>query len=278
MLSFARADLPERDQVDTSFDTLYHLGKKLEACHQPHSTMKGGLWDMSPTKVTRSIPPPEDMQPPWNARIANFLHLAQAPFKLPRGGPGEQDARPKEQSIEVVAKVISYPVTSPVLETGPTMRWVGPKTVVDAVLEGCSLLVLANSGGQVNMMTSELWKCKATCPPIGSIGGLPPSPGRTGWSMYRPLGFIIVRLQVKEVAGYNEDVVFIVVPDESAFSSRVPLVIGSHWSIRREQTMLPLKLMLRPSTNPTGKRTDRSAIIINLWLKMWSTPVILARW
>ena len=30
-LSFAMADLPEREQADTSFDTLYHLAKKLKA-------------------------------------------------------------------------------------------------------------------------------------------------------------------------------------------------------------------------------------------------------
>ena len=32
---------------------------------------------------------------------------------------------------------------------------------------------------------------------------------------------------MKEVAGYDEDVVFLVVPDESSFSRRVPLVIGT---------------------------------------------------
>ena len=36
-----------------------------------------------------------------------------------------------------------------------------------------------------------------------------------------------MRLQVKEVAGYNEDVVFLVVPDGSAFHKRVPLIIGT---------------------------------------------------
>ena len=36
-----------------------------------------------------------------------------------------------------------------------------------------------------------------------------------------------MRLQVKEVAGYNEDVVFLVVPDGAAFGKRVPLVIGT---------------------------------------------------
>ena len=32
-LGFAMANLPEREQADTSFNTLYHLAKKLEACH-----------------------------------------------------------------------------------------------------------------------------------------------------------------------------------------------------------------------------------------------------
>ena len=42
-----------------------------------------------------------------------------------------------------------------------------------------------------------------------------------------PLGFVIGRLQVKEVERYDEDVVFLVVPDEPSFSRRVPLVIGT---------------------------------------------------
>ena len=36
------ADLPEREQADTSFDTLYHLAKKLEARHHPRNTTKVG--------------------------------------------------------------------------------------------------------------------------------------------------------------------------------------------------------------------------------------------
>ena len=38
---------------------------------------------------------------------------------------------------------------------------------------------------------------------------------------------MIARLQVKEVAGYDEDVVFLVVPDGSNFGKRVPIVIGT---------------------------------------------------
>ena len=38
---------------------------------------------------------------------------------------------------------------------------------------------------------------------------------------------MIVRLQVKEVVGYDEDVVFLVSPDQSIFSRWVPLVLGT---------------------------------------------------
>ena len=41
-LSFMMANLPEREQADTSFDTLYHLAKKLEVHHQPRNMPKGG--------------------------------------------------------------------------------------------------------------------------------------------------------------------------------------------------------------------------------------------
>ena len=68
--------------------------------------------------------------------LQSFPHLAQGAFKLPGGRPEEQDACPKEQSIKVVARVISYPEVAQPLETGPTMRWVGLETLVDIVLEG----------------------------------------------------------------------------------------------------------------------------------------------
>ena len=50
---------------------------------------------------------------------------------------------------------------------------------------------------------------------------------RPGGTRTRPLGFVILRVQVSEITGYNKDVVFLVVPDESEFSRHVPLVIGT---------------------------------------------------
>ena len=42
-----------------------------------------------------------------------------------------------------------------------------------------------------------------------------------------PLGLVILHMQVQEITGYDEDIVFLMVPDESKFGCRVPLVIGT---------------------------------------------------
>ena len=41
------------------------------------------------------------------------------------------------------------------------------------------------------------------------------------------LGFVILRVQVKEIMGYNEDVVFLVVPNELEFAWHVPIMIAT---------------------------------------------------
>ena len=41
VLSFTMADLPEREQADMSFDTLYHLAKKMEAHNRPCGSARG---------------------------------------------------------------------------------------------------------------------------------------------------------------------------------------------------------------------------------------------
>ena len=98
------------------------------------------------------------------------------------------------------------------------MRWVGPETLVDMVLEGCEASALADSGSQVNMMMPEFVQEQGY--PVLPLGGLVNYPlhlVRLGGQCTCPLGFVIARRQVREVAVYNEDVVFLVVPDESTF-------------------------------------------------------------
>ena len=144
------------------------------------------------------------------------------------GGPEEQDACPKEQPLELVTRVISYPEVAPSLETGPMTRWVGPEMLVDVMLEGCKVSALADSGSQVNTMMLEFVQEQGYLVlPLDGLVNYPLHLVGLGGQCTCPLGFVIVRLQVKEVAGYDEDMVFLVVPDGSAFGKRVPLVIGT---------------------------------------------------
>ena len=52
------ADLPEREQADASFDTLYHLAKKLEVQHHPHNVTKGGSSTHNSHKSYKKYPTP----------------------------------------------------------------------------------------------------------------------------------------------------------------------------------------------------------------------------
>ena len=100
------------------------------------------------------------------------------------------------------------------------------ETLVEIILEGCSLLELADSGSQVNMMMLEF---------VGMQGYLVllldklvdiPAFGGTGQSMHLSL-----RIHNCEAPGEGggrvwQDVVFLVVPDESAFSRVVSRIVS----------------------------------------------------
>ena len=43
----------------------------------------------------------------------------------------------------------------------------------------------------------------------------------------QPLGYVIVRVQVEGVRGYDKDQVALVIPDSTAFGSQVPVTLGT---------------------------------------------------
>ena len=56
-------------------------------------------------------------------------------------------------------------------------------------------------------------------------GGL--SLGVVGGSSASPTGYVIIKVGVKGVAGYEEDQIALVVADASSFSARVPVTLGT---------------------------------------------------
>ena len=82
--------------------------------------------------------------------------------------------------------------------------------LVDVILEGCKVSALADSGSQMNTMTLEFIQERGY--PVRLLDRLVHYPLHLvglGGRCTCPLGFIIARLQVKEVAGYDKDVVFL---------------------------------------------------------------------
>ena len=48
-----------------------------------------------------------------------------------------------------------------------------------------------------------------------------------GGTRTSPMGFVILRVQVTKITGYDEDVVFLVIPDKLESSRHVPLILGT---------------------------------------------------
>ena len=111
---------------------------------------------------------------------------------------------------------------------GPATHWIGPETLVDFMIEGRNVNVLAVSGSQVNtIIPAFIWQCGFPVLPLVDLVDHPLNLVGLGRKCTSLLEFIILCMQVREIIGYDEDVVFLVVPDESEFGHRVPLVIGA---------------------------------------------------
>ena len=117
-------------------------------------------------------------------------------------------------------------IRDPLLEVGgPVLHWIRLETLVDLTIEGRNISALADSGSQVNTITPTLVQQYGF--PILLLEDLVDRPLNLvglGGKCMSPLSFIILHVQVQEITGYDEDIVFLVVPDESGSAG------GSPWS------------------------------------------------
>ena len=117
---------------------------------------------------------------------------------------------------------------SSMVTSGPTAHRVGPETLVGLWVESREVDTLADSGSQVNTVTpSYVHQHELPMLPLHDLVDHPLNLVGLGSTRTHPLGFVILRVQVKEIASYDEDVVFLVMSDESDFSQHVPIVIGT---------------------------------------------------
>ena len=122
--------------------------------------------------------------------------------------------------------MITMCCSSSLFNDEPTAHWLGLETLVSLVVEGRAVTAMANSGSQVNTMMLNYVKHHKF--PVLSLEDLVDHPINLvglGGTRTSPMGFVILWVKMTEIAGYNEDVVYLVIPDESKISRRVPLVL-----------------------------------------------------
>ena len=89
-------------------------------------------------------------------------------------------------------------------------------------------MALLDNGTQVNTITLRYVKEHSL--PVGPITNLMGSKVACiglGNAYTRPLGYIVIRVQVDGVQGYNEDQMALIIPDTSNFATRVPIILGT---------------------------------------------------
>ena len=106
---------------------------------------------------------------------------------------------------------------------GPTAHWVGPEPLVSLMVEGREVRALADSGSQVNMVMPN-FMCQHEFPILllGDLVDYLLNLIGLGGMRMRSMSFMILWVQVSEIAGYNKDVIFLVVTDKSDFSQCMP--------------------------------------------------------
>ena len=283
-LSFAMAELPEREQACPTFDTLYMLAKKLEvgqpahACrytpssevyrdkHRCYITPTGWVAALEEEGSTLSDQVTgEDSESEVEAAGGISMCLAQAMSRyqreqqqcfmcgslghFARGCPHREAFRRWHQDqagskgvgengtptpgatssrLEVNVHIIKQVQNRRLEVGGPTSHWLGPKTLVELTVEGRNFMALVDSGSQVNTITPTLVQLYGfPVLPLEDLVDYPVNLVGLGGMCTSLLRFVILHIQVRGVAGYDEDVVFLVVPDESDFGQRVPLVMGT---------------------------------------------------
>ena len=109
---------------------------------------------------------------------------------------------------------------TPFLNPDPLTQWSGLKNIAKVRIDGESSWALLNNGSTINAMTPEFVKAQSldVSPLSNLVNSMVGINGFEGL-FPQPLSYIIIRVQVEGVRGYNEDQVALVIPDSTAFGS-----------------------------------------------------------
>ena len=89
-------------------------------------------------------------------------------------------------------------------------------------------MALLDNGAQINTIT--LWYVSDHSLQVGLITNLIGSKVACmglGNAYTRPLGYVIIQVQVNRVQGYDEDQIALIIPDLSNYVALIPVILGT---------------------------------------------------
>ena len=108
------------------------------------------------------------------------------------------------------------------------MHCSGPENIAQVKTNDEGSWALLHSGSTINVVTLEFIKAHSL--DVGPFSNLVDGTleiNGFGGLFSQPLGYVIIRVQVEGVKGYNKDQVALVIQDSTAFGSRVPVTLDS---------------------------------------------------
>ena len=108
------------------------------------------------------------------------------------------------------------------------MHWSGPENIAQVKINDKGSWALLDSGSTINAVSLEfIESCFLDVGPLNNLIDATLKINGFGGLFSPPLGYVIIRVQVEGVKGYNEDQVFLLIPDLTPFRSRVPVILGT---------------------------------------------------
>ena len=114
------------------------------------------------------------------------------------------------------------------MDPDPFQQWYGMENVAKVKINGESCMALLDNGVQVNTITPRYIKEHSLqVGPITNLMGSKITCVGLGNAYTRPLGYVVIWVQVDGVWGYGEDQIALIIPDFSNFAVRLPTILGT---------------------------------------------------
>ena len=120
------------------------------------------------------------------------------------------------------------PQKTPFMNPDPFQSWHGVENVARVRINGESCMNLLDNGAQINtIMPRYVRDHSLQMGPITDLLGAKVACMGLGNAYMRPLGYVIILVQIDGVQGYDKDQIALVVPDLSNFAAQIPVILGT---------------------------------------------------